>query len=200
MKQQLPVMQQALGNSWNDLADVLKKHYGLSPGSNAELTMSGELDEVYHSNIAKIFILSGQIFGALVPYRGRHIPTTVKNWTTVDSKAMYWHRTMLFPDKPPFVFKSRMVYLQDNDIVEYVKYGMGVRMRLSVKDGALVYRGIGFIWKLGKINIPIPNWAILGDSEIIEQAISDKEFKMEFTMRHPLFGRTFAYSGKFFVG
>ncbi|NOZ51819.1 MAG: DUF4166 domain-containing protein, partial [Gammaproteobacteria bacterium] len=47
--------------------------------------------------------------------------------------------------------------------------------------------------------IPISNWAVLGTVEIIEQAIDDKNFYMQFEMKHPVFGKTFAYSGTFHI-
>lgn len=72
-------------------------------------------------------------------------------------------------------------------------------MRISEKNGALIFTRLGYIWNIGGIRIPIPNWAILGDAEITEQAISDDEFHIDFNMVHPLLGKTFSYSGCFSI-
>lgn len=199
-KKQQPVIQKALGNNWDDLAETVKQHYDITPGEASNMTIKGVMDEVYHSPIAKLFLLPGRIFGALVPYKGKNIPTEVKNWTTSDNNAaMFWHRTLEFPNKAPVIFKSRMEYVKDDEIIEYVRYGMGIRMRVSVKNNALIFKSIGYVWKLAGIKIPIPTWAILGDAEIIERAISDDEFFIDFNMTHPLFGRTFSYSGLYSI-
>lgn len=199
-KKQQPVIQKALGNNWDDLAETVKQHYDITPGEASNMTIKGVMDEVYHSPIAKLFLLPGRIFGALVPYKGKNIPTEVKNWTTSDNNAaMFWHRTLEFPNKAPVIFKSRMEYVKDDEIIEYVRYGMGIRMRMSVKNNALIFKSIGYVWKLAGIKIPIPTWAILGDAEIIERAISDDEFFIDFNMTHPLFGRTFSYSGLYSI-
>lgn len=195
-EKQQPVIKKALDENWEKLADIIKQHYDITPGKPSNMLIKGVMDEVYHSAIAKLFILPGRIFGALVPYKGKNIPTEVRNWTTSDNrKAMFWHRTLAFPGKPPVIFESRMEHIKDDEIIEYVRYGMGIRMRISVKDSALIFNSIGYVWQLGKIKIPIPTWAILGNAEIIEKAISDDQFFIDFQIIHPLFGRTFAYSG-----
>jgi len=193
---QQPVIKKALGDNWEKLADVIKQHYDITPGKPSNMIIKGVMDEVYHSSIAKLFILPGRIFGALVPYKGKNIPTEVRNWTTADNnKAMFWHRTLTFPGKPVVIFESRMEHIKDDEIIEYVRYGMGIRMKMSVQNNALVFKSIGYVWKLGKIKIPIPTWAILGNAEITEKSISDNRFFIDFQIIHPLFGRTFAYSG-----
>lgn len=195
-EKQQPVIKKALGDDWDDLADLVKQHYDITPGESSGMIIRGVMDEVYHSAIAKLFILPGRIFGALVPYKGKKIPTEVRNWTTDDNHAaMFWHRTLQFPNKPPVIFESRMEYIEGDEIIEYVRYGMGIRMRMSVKDSALVFRSVGYIWKIGGIKISIPAWAILGDAEITEKSISDNQFFIDFHITHPLFGKTFAYSG-----
>lgn len=112
---------------------------------------------------------------------------------------MFWHRTLYFPGRNPVIFRSRMEYIKDNEIIEYVRHGMGIRMQMSVKDAALVFKSLGYVWKIGGFKIPIPSWLILGDAEIIEKAISGEEFFIDFNMIHPLFGKTFSYSGVFSI-
>jgi hypothetical protein len=196
----MPVIQKALGENWNKLDTIIKLHYGLQPGSDTELHLRGTMREVYHSKIGKLFLLPGRIFGALVPYKGKEVPTEVKNWTSKENdQAMYWHRRLFFPNKDPVIFRSRMEHTQDNEIIEYVNYGMGIRLRTFTKNNSLHFRSLGYIWKVGPITLSIPNWVILGDAEIIEKAISDRELFVDFNMIHPLFGKTFSYSGSFII-
>jgi hypothetical protein len=74
---------------------------------------------------------------------------------------------------------------------------MGVRMRLNVRDGALIFTGIGYRWDFGPYTVFLPSWLILGNAVFEARALSDDEFFVDFKMEHPLLGRTFAYSGKF---
>lgn len=195
-----PVIKAALGDQWDKLADIVQQHYDITPGRPANMTIRGVMDEVYHSPVAKLFLLPGRLFGALVPYKGKHIPTEVQNWTTRENTAaMFWHRSLSFPNKAPVIFRSRMEYINDHEIIEYVRFGMGIRMTMSVEDSALIFESIGYVWKLGPVSIPIPTWAILGDARIMEKATGENKFYIDFTMDHPIFGRTFSYSGTYSI-
>ena len=196
----LPVIKAALGVQWEQLGDVVKRHYDMTPGETTEMQIEGVMDEVYHSLFAKLFLLPGRIFGALVPYRGKLIATEVRNWTTAENdQAMFWHRTLHFPKKGDVIFRSRMEHVGNDEIIEFVKFGMGIRMQMSVEDSALVFNSLGYLWQLGSLKLPIPSWLILGDARIVERPVSNQDFYIEFTMDHPILGRTFSYSGKFSI-
>ena len=51
--------------------------------------------------------------------------------------------------------------------------------------------------KLGPLTIPIPEWLTLGHATIVEEALDDTHFAMDFRLTHPLFGQLFRYSGTF---
>jgi len=195
-----PVIKQALGKDWDGLADIVKQHYEITPGEPSSMVLKGVMTEVYHSAMARLFLLLARMFGALVPYKGQYLPTEVRNWTSdMNNKAMYWHRTLDFPNKSPVIFASRMEHIKDNEIIEYVRYGLGIRMSMSVDDGALVFNSKGYVWNIAGIRIPIPAWLIMGEGKIIEKAIAADKFYINFEMIHPLFGKTFAYSGEFCI-
>lgn len=195
-----PVVKQALGTRWDDLSAIVRRHYDMCPGEPSALTITGTMEEVFHSKMAKPFLLPARFFGALIPYSGRNIPTHVTNRTLEDDRqSMFWHRQLQFPGRPTSTFRSRMVYLRDDEIIEYVRFGLGIRMRLSVEHDALIFTSRGYLWNLGWFSISIPDWLLLGQARIIEQAISDDDFRIDFDITHPLFGRTFGYRGTFSI-
>ena len=152
------IMQQALGEAWDRLDDSVKAHYKLVSGTKTEYVLQGTMDEIYHSFWAKPFLWAGWLLEALVPYQGAEIPVTVCNWTTVNNNgALFWYRTFHFPRRKPYVFRSRMEFYKDNQIIEYVRFKIGTRMRLFEENGALVYKKRDYAWKLGKYMIPIPS-------------------------------------------
>lgn len=198
MNSMSPVIRQALGSAWEDLHPTVRRHYDLTPGEASETVLQGTMREISHSRVAKLFLLPGRIFGALIPWQGENIPATVRNWTLADdAENLYWHRRFIFPRKGAVTFSSRMVYPGGREIIEYVKFGLGIRMRLSVEKNSLVYRSLGYQWDIGHLSVRFPDWLILGTGTIVERGLSDDEFEMDFQMHHPWFGRTFAYSGVF---
>lgn len=194
----VPVIKKALGSQWDTLHPVVRQHYDLTPGTEQAVIMKGIMREIHHSAIAKLFLLPGRLFGALIPYRGENIPARVRNWTTTnDVRTMFWQRSFSFPNGKTAIFASRMVHVAGDEIIEYVRFGLGIRMRVSADRGSLIYRSTCYQWDIGALSIRLPTWLILGAGEIRESGTSDSGFEMDFQMRHPLFGRTFSYSGAF---
>jgi len=68
-----------------------------------------------------------------------------------------------------------------------------------VKDNQLHYEGRNYVLKLAKWQISVPEWLILGHTRIVEQALDEDHFSMDFHLTHPVFGRIFRYAGKFYT-
>ncbi len=192
-----PVIRQALGDDWEKLHPAVRRHYDISTDGTSRLQLNGTMYEVDHAILIKPFIWSAQIFGALIPYRGKNVPVTVENSAREGRNTLFWQRSFHFPGRGPFYFRSRMETLRANEIVEYVRFNMGICMAMSEKDGALHYSSRGYLWNIGPLKLHIPDWLLLGKAEIIEHGIDDETIELDFIIRHPLFGKTFTYSGIF---
>jgi hypothetical protein len=92
-----------------------------------------------------------------------------------------------------------MEHLQDDEIIEYVRFGLGIRMRLSVEEGALIFSSTRYLWNLGFLRLSLPTWLILGHARIEERGLSADRIAMTFEMVHPWFGKTFGYEGRFSI-
>lgn len=90
-----------------------------------------------------------------------------------------------------------METLRGNEIVEYVRFNLGICMAMSERNGALCYQSRGYLWKLGRLKLRIPDILLLGNAVITERGIDENSVELDFTINHPLFGRTFTYSGRF---
>lgn len=191
------LMQRALGDDWSQLGTVVRRHYEIVPGVDAERVMEGTMAEVWHAPAAAPLIWAGRLFGALIARTGRDVRVRVRNWTTRASPYMHWHRTFDFPNGSRQVFESRMEHAGGTEIIERVRAGLGIRMHLSVRDGALLYRSRGYHWRLGPLHLRLPDWLLLGHAEIIEAPVSESEFRLDFRIQHPLWGPAFRYSGRF---
>ncbi|MGZ8219669.1 DUF4166 domain-containing protein [Methylomagnum sp.] len=195
----LPLLRLALGDdAWHRLAPVIRRHYDISPLDGTPKVLRGVMEEIFHAPIIKPWLALARSFEALVPYQGRDVPTEARNWTDpAQPDALFWHRTFHFPDGRQTVFSSRMEAGGNGELVEYLRFGVGIRMAVSERDGALVFTGRDHCWRVGSVVAGIPNWALLGDASIVESAVSEDELRVDFEIVHPVFGRTFGYRGKF---
>jgi len=191
----LSLFAQALGPDWPKLHPTVRRHYDLHPGD--ELVLLGDMSEVYHSHWVKPFILFGRVFGALVPYRGVNVPVEVRNFCEAHSNHVQFRRLFAFAGRKPYPFNSRMEHRGGDEIVEFVRFGLGIRMRLSVDGDALVYKTAGYLWRTPLFSITLPDWLFFGSGHIVERGVDSEHVEMDFVLTHPLFGTTFRYAGRF---
>ena len=90
-----------------------------------------------------------------------------------------------------------MLLSGDHEITEYVRFGFGIRLKLYVRDGALIEKDQGYKVTIGHVSVPLPLNFMMGWATIEERPVSPTEFEMSMALVHPLFGQTFAYSGRF---
>lgn len=183
------LMQQALGDDWAKLPPALQAHYQFG-----RTTDTGAMD-IEYPGFMQPWLSILRIVGALIDRRGRQVSTIVEK--SVVGERQYWRRTITYADGRVVYFNSFWVYAGGNQVIEFVNPVLGLQMAVRVEDGRLHYRGVRFVAKLGKLLLPIPEWLVLGHTTIVEAAVDETHFVMDFRLTHPLFGQVFRYAGKF---
>jgi len=193
-----PIFKIIFGSQWKNLPPVLQKRYTNRPYSNDEVIVEGLLD-VHVSKWMRFLSPLLRFCGALVPYKGRNIPVTVCFNSYIDSKDVGFNRTFNFHNRKPFEFRSQLEPMGGDKVIEFMRYGLGWRMRYHYDGKKVKLDDDGYIWRIGKLSIPLPLQLILGRAYAYEKAVSDNEFAMYFEITHPFFGKIFGYEGKFKV-
>lgn len=183
------LMQRALGNDWDRLPPALQAHYQFG-----RTTDTGHLD-IEYPRFMQPYLNFLSAFGALVNRGGRQLSTVVEK--NVIGDRQYWRRTITYSDRKAIRFNSSWVFIGSNQLIEFVNPVMGLQMAVHIEDGRLHYRGVRFVVKLGRLLLPVPEWLVLGHTTIVEEAIDETHFVMDFRLTHPLLGQVFRYSGRF---
>jgi hypothetical protein len=183
------LMQYALGEDWHSLPPALQAHYRFGKTTDA-----GYMD-IEYPRLMQPYLTLLRLVGALVNRSGRLIPTVVEK--TVVKDRQYWRRTITYHDGKVAYFNSFWVWAGGNQVIEFVNPVLGLQMAVHVENGELHYHGVRFVAKLGRLLLPIPEWLVLGHTTIIEKAVDETHFAMDFRLTHPLLGQVFRYSGEF---
>lgn len=194
------IFHEVLGEDWWRLGEVIRRHYFLRSFSDDYICVRGEMQEVWHSAIAKCLIPFARIVGALVPYRGTDMPIEVHYRAKPDRGTLHWDRVFHFAGRPPFHFLSHMEHVGENTVIEFIRFGVGMRLRVTAEDGALVFRDQGYVWRMFGIDVPLPLRLLLGRAYIEERPTDAGRFSMRMVLTHPLFGELFRYRGSFSLG
>ena len=193
-----PTFKAVFGSAWDILPVVMKKHYANRPYGDDEVIVEGILDVMCKQPL-KFMAPLMKLMGQIPTHTERGVPVTVKFQSDRDTKAFHFNRTFYFKSMKTYTFKSRMVRVKDNEIIEIMKFGLGWRMLYSW-DGqkvVLAHKGYG-LSLLGHI-IPVPLTFILGRGYAEEIAVDDETFDMMTSITHPWWGKIYEYKGRFKV-
>ena len=182
-------MQEVLGDQWQQLPESLKAHHQIQDNRDV-----GRLSVDYPYFMKPILYLLGLV-GILVARRCELIPTTGKK--RIRGRNQIWIRLVYLSVSQPVRFRSVWVQGGEGKLIEYVTPFFGLCIAVHVKDGMLFYQGMYYVLNLGFARLPIPEWFILGHTTIVERAIDEDHFNMDFRLTHPLFGQVFRYTGIF---
>ena len=187
----------ALGEDFDRLHEAVRKHY-----ADPTIDASGIMVEIHVKGIIKpLALLSYRLFRGPVPHSGRDVEMSLHNRID-DSGTMHWIRTFFknatFPET--ITFPTRMVCSGDHRIIETARYGVGAESDLSVDgEGSLVYDQRSYVARvpfLGQV-VRFPTWLCpFGGGRAKETGETEDSFRIEFEMRHPVFGRTVGYTGR----
>lgn len=190
-----PIFQQIFGASWDDLPPVMKAHYAVRPNSDDVVTVKGTLD----ITISPMVSVMARLTGMLLAYSGKDIPVTVVFTNGADDKSFHFDRTFHFPDRGDIMFRSRMEHIAGNELVEFMRFGIGWKLAYEWDGSKVILRHRGYVWRILGVMIPVPFALILGKGHAEETPLSDTGFAMWTHAKHWLLGETFAYNGEFEV-
>ena len=188
------LMQQALGADWHKLPRLIQKHYEVS--SDEDTCLEGTMTIAYPNFMLPMIWLIHQ-FGGLILRRDTDVHTRVQKSANATGKILNWHRTLTYRDGKVDYFRSQMAGLGEQELTETIGYGFGLRLKVEVCNGDLVYRSNGHYWQCGRLHLTIPDWLMLGSATISEHALSESKFYLNFTINHPVWGETYSYRGTF---
>ncbi len=194
--QDQPIFKKILMPAWEQMPEVLKKRYANRANTNDQVVVDGVLN-VHMSKWMRFWSPLLRLCGALLPYSGKDIPVQVSFQSFPDSNHVGFHRTFNFPNHGEVKFRSKLVPVKGDEVLEMMRFGLAWRMRYAYEDNKAKLMHKGYSLCLGKLKIPMPMYLILGKAYAYETATSDNGFDMYFEMIHPLFGKIFGYDGSF---
>ena len=197
-KKSKPIFQTIFGSGWDSLPPVMKKHYANRPYQNDKVTVEGVM-KVESSRLGKLLTPFFQLAGTLVPYEGDNVPATVVFVSTPNSDVFQFDRIFRFPGRKPYRFHSRMKPVGGNELVEFMRFGLGWHMAYAWNGEKVILTHRGYVLNLFGLLLPLPLGLLMGKGYAEEIPLNDNEFSMMMEIQHPLWGKVYGYSGRFRV-
>ena len=193
-----PIFRSIFGEKWVDLPNVMKKHYANHPYSTEVISVEGKLNVFCRPPL--IWLAPFMHLIKQIPiYNESNVPVTVLFKSDLNSKAFQFHRTFYFSKGKPYVFHSKVLQIDQNEVVEMMKFNIGWKMKYGWDGTKVTLEHKGYVFKLFGHLLPLPLTPILGIGYATEYPVDDNTFDMEMTITHPWWGKIYGYNGRFKV-
>lgn len=198
MTQNTPIFASIFGESWPSMPLVFHKHYANRPYCN-DVTKTIGIMDIEMAWFLKILAPLFAFTQTLVPFAEQAIRCNVNFESETTSNAFWFNRQFYFPNRKPYLFKSKLVPQNGNKVIEYTKSGIGWIATYEFTDGLVKLNHLGYIFTIFGQELSLPLELIFGKSTAWEEAIDENRFRMKMEIRHPIFGMFYGYSGEFTV-
>src|SRR4029077_14933329 len=95
--------------------------------------------------------------GALIPFDDFDLPVDIKVYSKPNDPSIYKQRIYHLHGRNPIQFTSHMRESEKGDVLEYVGFGLGMKLILHIKDGNLYFTSNGYFLQVLGCHIPIPD-------------------------------------------
>ena len=190
-----PIFESIFGEKWSQLPSVFRRHYANRAYAHDKVCVKGEITILIKGIMKWLAPLCGML-RTLPPKAARDIPITVDYVSYPDSNEFHLLRTFYYSNAP-FIFRSKMIPIHDNVLVEVTPCRFGWKMACEYVDEQVKLKHLGFVLKVCNWYIPLPIEWVVGKCNADETALSESEFKMRMQFTHPLFGVLYEYHGNF---
>ncbi len=180
--------------AWSRLPLAVRERFGVHR-IGGEVVYPGEM-VVRASSFGRWLAQACRLIGTpLAPWTGEAVPMRVV--VRMEARGVVWDRYYRFPGRPEMLVGSRKQLGRAGELLEVARGGLGMRSEVTVEDGALHFRGKGYVWVLGRLVIPLPGLLTPGAAHVVHEDLGDGRFRFAMRFVHPWFGETVFQEGVF---
>ncbi len=191
-----PLFQAIFADDWEALPTVFHAHYANRPFTRDAVVVEGTMDVELAWPVRLLAPLL-KLSGALVPIAGRNIPVTVTFRSNPADNGFTLDRSFRFPAREPYHFRSTMVSIGGNEVIEWMPVMLGWRAAFAWREGLVRLDHRGYAVRFLGRTYRLPIEFLVGRGEASEEAIDETRFRMIMTIKHRLFGILYSYHGAF---
>lgn len=197
------IYRRALGDEFDDLHPEIRRHYGLQSGDGIAFVGRGEMEEVRRGSWYTVPALAiGTRRNLLFPEHGSNVSFVLRNYAyrdTFDREAVSWLREFRLPTTRRF--DAVMVYSEGRGaVIDYLgTHGdLATDLHLTVmENGGIHIQSTAMRVFAGPVRVPLPQ-VLSGTADVQEWYDEDEDrFRVSVSVRNPLMGELFGYSGWF---
>lgn len=176
--------------AWLSLPLAVRRRFLRHVTAGACVTYVGEVAECRISVGGRVLANLARLIGAPLPlHADTGVPACVSVTEDIAGGGQYWTRQYGRRDGFPQVIHSAKRFAGKTGIEEYLGLGLGIALRMSAEDGALVFRGDHLFIAFGRRRrLCLPRWLKPGDLTVAHIDQGGGRFAFTLDLVHPWFG------------
>lgn len=188
-----------LGQEWHSLHPDIRRRFDKNPLPGKPLHYTGTMSELACSRFGRLLGLMTLPFikGALIPFDDADFPVDIQVYSKPGSPFIFKQRVYRLNRRRPVRFTSYMAESEQGVVLEYVGLGLGMKLRLHVRDGDLHFASDGYFWQVGRWRMPLPEVLTPGRTVLCHRNEGPDRFHIRIEIRHKWFGTSFTQAGAF---
>ena len=176
--------------AWDALPPAVRRRFSKRLSGGRTAVYIGEVVETRLTPVGRVWGFLARLIGGPLPTSSDiHVPSVVTVTEDFVTGAQMWTRLYARHSGFPQVIRSSKQFSGATGLEECVGGGVGMVLKVSVEDGALVFRSAGYFLKFVAMRLPIPHWLTPGAMTIAHRETGNGSFTFTLDVVHPLFGK-----------
>lgn len=185
--------------AWNRLEPEVRQRFSAKPRRGKAIRYEGVMRIVGLSFTGWLFAQACRLIGTpLAPYRGRNVPMSIELIPDDKLHGVAWNRRYEFSPSNTFTVCSTKCKGTNGEFIEHIGCGFSMRLKLSEKDGNLVFTSIAYEVVVAGRHVRIPALLTPGVTTVTHEQLTGDRFRFTLSVDHPLLGRTIYQDGEFY--
>lgn len=185
--------------AWGRLAPEVRARFSAKPRRGKSIRYEGTMRSVDLSFMGWLFAQVCRLIGTpLAPFRGADVPTSIDLVRDDRLKGVAWHRIYTFANGRKFVVRSTKCKGENGEFIEHIGSGFSMRLKLSEKNGGLVFTSVAYEIAMAGRRFRIPALLTPGVTTVTHEQLTGDRFRFTLSVDHPLLGRTVFQDGEFY--
>jgi Domain of unknown function (DUF4166) len=173
------------GASWTQLPAPIRRRFSRHLADGERTVYLGEVAATHMTIVGRLIAQVARLVGAPLPLEaGGCMPVTVIVTGSERLRGQVWTRIYDRARGFPQVIQSVKRFGGATGLEEFVARGVGMRLTLSVRDAALVFRSAGYFIRCLGAQLSLPAWLTPGVIEVIQREESAGQFSFSLSVTH----------------
>ena len=185
-------------DDWHTLPLAVRRRFSKRLAGGCTAIYAGEVLETHMSRLGWCLAQAARLLGGPLPTsRDANVPSVVTVTEDVATGGQIWTRLYARRSGFPQIIHSSKRFAGSTGIEEYLGCGVGIALRIAVRDRALVFRSDSYFLHIFGRRLRLPAWLAPGTMTVSHAERSDGRFSFTLEVSHPRFGLLIRQSAMF---